>query len=183
MLHQDIKPENILIDASHTLKIIDLGSTKIAGIEEIKKPLNQRDMVLGTVNYSAPEILNGNKGSIQGDLYSVGVIAYEMLTGYLPYGEEPTARKLLRTDYTPAKIHNPELPAWVDGALRKAVHKQPALRYELLSEFIYDLSNPNSAFIRDKPEPLIERNPVRFWQVLFFLSVALNIVLLYFLSR
>lgn len=183
MLHQDIKPENILIDDSATLKIIDLGSTKIAGIEEIKKPLSQRDRVLGTVNYSAPEILDGGKGSIQSDLYSVGVIAYEMLTGRLPYGEEPTVRKLQNTDYASARTHNPELPVWVDGALRKAVHKQTALRYELLSEFIYDLSNPNAAFTRIKPEPLIERNPVRFWQVLFFASIAVNIILIYFLSR
>ncbi|HEY3486865.1 MAG TPA: bifunctional protein-serine/threonine kinase/phosphatase [Gammaproteobacteria bacterium] len=183
MLHQDIKPENILIDDSGTVKIIDLGSTKIAGIDEIKKPLTQRDLALGTINYSAPEILGGNKGGMQSDLYSVGVIAYEMLTGHLPYGEEPTARKLQRTDYTPARAYNPDLPIWIDGALRKAVHKQPGLRYELLSEFIYDLSNPNATFIRDKPEPLIERNPIRFWQILFLASIVLNIVLLYLLSR
>ncbi len=183
MLHQDIKPENILIDDTNTVKIIDLGSTKIAGIEEINKPLDQRDQVLGTASYSAPEILNGGKGSVQSDLYSLGVIAYEMLTGSLPYGDEPTARKLQRADYTPAKEYNPALPAWVDGALRKAVHKQAERRYAVISEFIYDLSNPNPEFIRDRPEPLIERNPTRFWQVLFILSAALNIVLLYFLSR
>jgi serine/threonine protein kinase/serine/threonine protein phosphatase PrpC len=185
MLHQDIKPENILIDDNGTVKIIDFGSTKIAGIEEINKPLdqNQRDLVLGTVNYSAPEILHGGRGSVQSDLYSVGVITYEMLTGRLPYGNEPSARKLQRTDYASARESSPELPVWVDGALRKAVHKQTELRYTLLSEFIYDLSNPNPGFIRDKPEPLIERNPTRFWQILFLLSLALNIVLFYLLSR
>jgi serine/threonine protein kinase len=139
---------------------------------------------MSTVNYSAPEILAGSKGSLQSDLYSLGVIAYEMLSGgHLPYGDEPTARKLQRTDYTPARFHNPELPAWVEGALRKALHKQPGLRYELLSEFIYDLSNPNPRFIRDRPEPLLERNPIRFWQVFFFISAILNIILLYFLAR
>lgn len=183
MLHQDLKPENILIDDSGTVKIIDFGSTKIAGIEEINKPLGERDLVLGTVNYSAPEILNGGRGSVQSDLYSIGVIAYEMLTGRLPYGEEPTARKLQRADYASARAFNPDVPVWIDGALRKAVHKQPESRYAVLSEFIYDLSNPNSEFIRDKPEPLIERNPVRFWQLLFILSATLNIVLLYFLNR
>lgn len=183
MLHQDLKPENVLIDDKGTVKIIDFGSTKIAGIEEINKPLDQRELVLGTVNYSPPEILNGAKGSMQGDLYSVGVIAYEMLTGCLPYGDEPTARKLRHTDYTSARVYNPELPVWVDRALRKAVHKQSERRYSVISEFIYDLSNPNPEFIRDKPEPLIERNPTRFWQVLFILSLALNIVFLYFLSR
>lgn len=183
MLHQDIKPENILVDDDATVKIIDFGSTKISGIEEINKPLNQRDLVLGTVNYSAPEVRNGGRGSVQSDLYSVGVIAYEMLTGRLPYGDEPTVRKLQRADYVPAREFNPELPAWVDGALRKAVHKSTEHRYTVMSEFIYDLSNPNPEFIRDKAEPLIQRNPTRFWQALFILSVALNIVLLYLLSR
>jgi eukaryotic-like serine/threonine-protein kinase len=184
MLHRDIKPENILIGDDGTVKIIDFGSTKIAGIEEINKPLGAGDAVLGTVNYSAPEILDGGGGGAQSDLYSVGVIAYEMLTGgRLPYGEEASARRLRRADYNSARGFNTELPVWVDGALRKAVHGQTDRRYAVLSEFIYDLSNPNPELVRDRPEPLIERNPARFWQILFILSAVINIVLLYFLSR
>ena len=177
MLHQDIKPENILIGDHGIVRIIDFGSTKISGIEEINKPLSRRDEVLGTVNYSAPEIINGSPGTVRSDFYSVGVIAYEMLTGQLPYGDQPTARKLQRTDYASARLNNPELPIWVDGALRKILNKQPQQRYDALSEFVYDLSNPNQAFLKEKYEPLIERNPLRFWQLLFIISVIVNIAL------
>lgn len=182
MVHRDIKPENILIDRDGTVKVADFGSTRIAGIEEIARPAGGQDDAVGTVNYSAPELLDGAAGDVQSDIYSVGAIAYEMLTGRLPYGENPTPRRLRRIDYTPARVHNQDLPVWVDGALRKAVHKQPRQRYTVLSEFIGDLSNPNSEFTREYAEPLIERNPVRFWQLLFAVSMLGNIILLYLLA-
>ena len=182
MIHQDLKPENIMIDDHGTVKIIDFGSTKIAGIEEITTPLD-RQHLLGTRNYTAPEYLQGYVGNNISDLYSLGVIAYEMLTGRLPYGEkELTPRKLRRARYIPATRFNQDLPVWVDKALEKAVSIDRKRRYGLLSEFIHDLAHPNSIFQSSNAEPLIERNPLLVWKgIALFLFMA-NLFFLYLLA-
>lgn len=181
MIHQDLKPENIMIDDHGTVKIIDFGSTKIAGIEEISTPLNRQNM-LGTRNYTAPEYLQGYVGNNVSDIYSLGVVAYEMLTGKLPYGKkELTPRKLRRARYIPAVRYNQDLPVWVDKALEKAVSIDRKRRYSLLSEFIHDLAHPNSAFRSSSAEPLIERNPLLVWKGAALLMFALNLYFIYLL--
>ena len=166
MLHQDLRPENIMVDKAGTVKIIDFGSTRIAGVAEAAPALD-RDEVLGTVQYTAPECLAGAGSTAQSDLYSVGAIAYEMLTGVLPYGaamaQARTASRQRKVRYRPA---SPPLPVWIDGALRKAVHADPARRYAELSEFTFDLRHPNPEFVNAPAPSLIERNPLVFWQVL-----------------
>lgn len=165
MVHQDLKPENIMIDEHGVVKIIDFGSTKIAGIEEITTPL-ARDTILGTRNYTAPEYLKASAGSNRSDIFSLGVICYEMLCARLPYNRELSARNLTKAHYRPAPDCNPNVPGWVDAALRKAVSIKPEHRYSLLSEFIHDLSHPNLEFSRKRRPPLIERNPVAVWRTL-----------------
>ncbi|MGK2915778.1 MAG: protein kinase domain-containing protein [Porticoccaceae bacterium] len=183
MIHQDIKPENVMIDRHGTVKIIDFGSTKIAGIEEIASPI-QRLGLLGTKNYTAPEYLQGYAGSPRSDIFALGVIAYEMLTGQLPYGEKYDEGTLRRLEYTSARHWEPDLPMWIDKALEKAVAKQADNRYVEPSEFVYDLTNPNPAFLRQERQPLIERYPVGFWRGVALISVLLNLVLaLFLLSR
>jgi serine/threonine protein phosphatase PrpC len=183
MVHQDLKPENIMIDRNGTLKIIDFGSTRIAGIEEITTPL-ARNNLLGTRNYTAPEYLQGLPGNNVADIYSLGVIAYELLTGQLPYGrQELTARKLRRARYIPAVQVNPALPHWVDRALEKAVLIERGRRYALLSEFVHDLSYPNPAFAARRSEPLLERNPLLVWKGIAALLFALNLLWLYLASH
>jgi serine/threonine protein phosphatase PrpC len=171
MLHQDVKPENIMIDNHGTIKIIDFGSTKIAGLEEISTPI-ERINLLGTKNYTAPEYLQGHPGSPRSDLFSLGVITYEMLTGHLPYAESQMEKASHRLNYTSACHYNPALPVWVDCALKKAVHPNPTRRYESMSEFLYDLSHPN-------PFPLRERNPVAFWRRTTIILFIFNMILLY----
>jgi aminoglycoside phosphotransferase len=87
MLHQDLRPDNIMIDHTGTVKIIDFGSTKVAGIEEITTTL-ERSNLLGTAQYTAPEYFLGAGGSPCSDIFSLGVITYQMLTGKLPYGAQ-----------------------------------------------------------------------------------------------
>jgi eukaryotic-like serine/threonine-protein kinase len=183
MVHQDLKPENIMIDRYGTVKIIDFGSTKIAGIEEIATPLDQQNL-LGTRNYSAPEYLQGYSGNNVSDIYSLGVIAYEMLTGHLPYGDrELTPRRLRRVRYIPARLHNPDIPLWVDKALEKAVCLARNRRYGALSEFVHDLTIPNPAFLREEIESLLERNPLLVWKGIALLLLLVNLCLLYRLAH
>ena len=181
MIHQDLKPENILIDKNGTVKIVDFGSTRIAGIEEITTPI-ERLSLLGTENYTAPEYLQGYKGSNRSDLYSLGVITYEMLTGHLPYGPGATKKAITQLHYISALKYNQQVPAWVDGALKKCVNPEPSRRYDALSEFLHDLSHPNPKFVREW-QPLIERNPLAFWRVLTFILALTNLILIYYLSK
>ncbi len=181
MIHLDLKPENILINNNDVLKIIDFGSTRVAGATEIRSTYSS-DTPQTTVDYGAPECLKG-QCSNRSDIYSLGVIAYELLTGALPYGEhdKPVAAHKLR--YTPASQHNPNIQYWVDAALRKALNTDPSKRYDTLSEFLYDLSHPNPAFTQVSNQPLIERNPLGFWKGLSALLLFCNLILLYLLTH
>lgn len=167
MVHQDLRPDNVMIDATGTVKLIDFGSTRVAGLVELAAS-EPRDGPLGTAQYSAPECLLGEHATARSDIFSLGVVAYEMLTGRLPYGTRvATARSKLdhlRLRYTSVLNYNPELPAWIDEPLRKALHPDPNKRYEALSELVFDLRRPRHAYAMRPRAPLIERNPVLFWQ-------------------
>lgn len=186
MLHQDLKPENIMIDRSGTVKIIDFGSVKIAGISEITPLDRQEDNVLGTLNYTAPEYHLGQRGTVKSDLFSLGVITYEMINRALPFGgdipEKPNKINLSKLVYVPSFQKNAMVPAWIDGALKKATSIFPQGRYDELSEFLYDLNNPNASFLSEADNiPLMERNPLVFWKGLSGLLLLVNTVLLYLL--
>ncbi len=182
MVHQDVKPENVMIDAHGTIKVIDFGSAKIAGIDEIQNP-TVSDVAMATINYAPPEYFLGHPGSNRSDGYAVGVIAYELLTGKLPYGGPLSPRTIKRVRYTSARQYDPYIPVWVDRALQKAVELNSRHRYETSSEFIYDLSHPNEKFLKSEPLPLIEREPVRFWQGISVILLLSNLVLLYVLNH
>jgi len=182
MIHQDLKPENILIDENGTLKIIDFGSTKIAGIDEISAPI-QYNNILGTINYTAPEYHIGNTGSNRSDIFSLGVIAYELLTGYLPYGKDLSAKNMLKLNYISIKRYNPEIPTWVDKAIEKAVSINQEQRFIRLSEFIYALNHADSRLVNTDYVPLLKRNPVRAWQAISTFLLVLNILLLYIMYK
>ena len=127
MLHQDLRPDNIMIDGTGTAKIIDFGSTRIAGIAD-DAPSRSR-LFWERSQYTAPEYFLGEGGSQRSDIFSLGVIAYQMLTGRLPYGAQvaktrtKSQQKKLR--YRSVLDDNRDIPAWIDGALRKAVHPDP----------------------------------------------------------
>jgi serine/threonine protein phosphatase PrpC len=182
MLHQDLRPNNIMIDTNGTLKIIDFGSVRVAGIAEIVSPQAQQQ-ILGTAQYTAPEYFLGEAGTSHSDMFSLGVIACQMLSGRLPYGtnvakagSRAAQRKLV---YQSVLDDECTIPAWVDGALRKAVHPNPVKRYSTLSEFVYDLRHPNQTFLRKHRAPLLERNPNLFWKGL---SLILLMIIVFLLS-
>lgn len=181
MLHQDLRPHNVMIDRSGTVKIIDFGSTRVAGLVEISTPL-ERSEVLGTLQYTAPEYFLGETGTTRSDIFSLGVIVYQMLSGRLPYGAEVSkarTRAAQRTlTYRSVLEDDREIPAWLDEVLRKATHPNPAKRYEELSEFMYDLRHPSQAYLNKKRPPLLERNPVGFWRTLCIILLIVIVALL-----
>ena len=181
MVHGDLRPENVLIDASGTVQIIDFGATRVAGLVE---DTGRADDALpqGAVQYTAPECFLGHPPSPGSDLFALGVIAYQMLTGRLPYGGHAararTARLQRKLRYVSARHARPLLPAWVDGALRRATHPDPMRRYEVPSELLHDLRQPNPALGDTRRVPLIERDPLVFWKGLSLLLAVTVVVLL-----
>jgi len=181
MVHQDLKPDNIMIDGNGTVKILDFGATRVAGIAEIATPITQINL-LGAEQYAAPEYFLGENGTSRSDIFSLGVIAYQMLSGgKLPYGaavprtRTRAAQKKLR--YDSLLGDESEIPAWVDDAIRKAVAPDPFERYTELSEFVYDLHHPNQEFLNKTRPPFIERHPVMFWKAVSFVLLIAVIVL------
>ncbi len=180
MVHQDLKPDNIMIDTTGTVKIIDFGATRVAGLEEIDSPITQINL-LGTEQYAAPEYFLGESGSPRADLFSLGVIVYQMLSGKLPYGaavpRTRTRAAQKKLAYASVLHDEREIPAWVDDAIQKAVAVDPLERYEEISEFVYDLHHPNQAFLSRTRPPLIERHPVMFWKTVSFVLLLAVIML------
>jgi hypothetical protein len=179
MLHQDLRPANVMIDRAGTVKIIDLGSTRVAGVAESRG----EDLQLpGTVQYMAPEYFVGEMGTERSDLFSLGVIVYQMLSGRLPYGADvPMARSRAaqrRLMYRSVLDEKREIPRWIDDVLRKATQVDPLRRHAEPAEFAYGLRHPDPGWLARERPPLIERDPVRFWQgISALLLVALLIAL------
>lgn len=183
MLHQDLRPANIMIDTTGTVKIIDFGSTRVSGVAEASAAAGANE-ILGTAQYTAPEYFLGESGTPRSDIYSLGVIAYQMLTGRLPYGAEmaraKTRAQQRKVAYVTALDEQRELPVWLDAALRKAVHPDPGKRYDELSEFVYDLRTPNRNLVATQERtPLIQKNPLLFWKLCSFGLAVLALYLLY----
>jgi serine/threonine protein kinase/serine/threonine protein phosphatase PrpC len=183
ILHQDLKPDNIMIDSTGTVKIIDFGSARVAGIVEATVTIEQND-ILGTALYTAPEYFLGEAGSQRSDLYSLAVITYHMISREFPYGTQVSKSRTVaaqrRLTYNSVLNEEREIPAWVDETLKKALHPNPDKRYEALSEFLFDLRQPNKAFLNKTRPPLMDRNPVVFWQSI---SLILAIIIAALLIR
>jgi len=188
MLHQDLKPENIIISPEGKVKIIDFGSVKIAGIQEAR--VNSEDTeepILGTVNYSAPELYFGQPSDERSDLYSLAVITYELLNNALPFGKEMSVktsfRQFSQLKYIACIHQNTRVPNWMDGAIQKALSLDIKVRHEDVFEFLHDLNTPNPHFLNATATPLIERNPVLLWRMISIILLIINLILLYYLSR
>ena len=181
MLHCDLKPENIMIDQFGQIKLIDFGSARIAGIAELATPIsvvgNQ-----GTQGYTAPEVILEHRVSRLSDQFSLGVIVYEMFSSKLPYQEKLdkslTIKKLLKLSYGSVLQHNPHVPIWIDGAIHKACNLEESNRYEVLSEFLFDLEQPNSQFLLVTRAKQPINSILKKYRLFIALSFALNVFML-----
>ena len=190
VIHRDLKPENILIDPDGNIKLIDLGTAQIAGLDEIANVLeldqHHCDKPVGDIAYIAPEYLLGSPGSNQSDLFSLGCIVYEMLSAELPFNAIKSNRhyptRLEQWQYKSLNItqnnsgDTPSAPKWLDKVLQKATAPQAEQRYAALSEFITDLFTPSADILKTvHQQPLMERNPTRVWQLV---SAAFAIIIM-----
>lgn len=182
VLHQDLKPDNIIFDHQNNPVIIDFGACYIAGVEEIDAPFARED-ALGTADYSAPETRFRSAKTVKSDLFSLAVITYEMLTGQKPFGDEleklTDQRHCHRLKYRAIQHYNPMVPQWMDGAIRKALSILPDQRQQALSEFVYELQHPNRRYQSTQTQPLLERNPLIAWKTMAFVQWLLILFLLY----
>ncbi|MES2675920.1 MAG: bifunctional protein-serine/threonine kinase/phosphatase [Pseudomonadota bacterium] len=168
-LHQDIRPANIMLDRNGEIKLIDFGSCLVQGVAEIASPI-QRDNLLGTAEYSAPEHVLRGRCSEQSDIFSLAIVVFEMLTGEQPFkgklGHCRTPRAYLNTEYIPVYEINPLVPFWIDAAIKKCLRYDPERRFGDVSEFLHELQQPNPKYKQQYRIMSMGKNPLRFWQYL-----------------
>lgn len=181
MVHRDVKPENVMITHQGEVKLIDFGTVLVNSLAETNS-LPEEQVALGSVHYIAPEYLLNNQSDHKSDMFSLGVVVYEMLSGHLPF------KAFKYQDYIPASYeewhyqsmleYRKELPQWLDLTLRKALQPNPVFRYDAFSEMVEDLSNPNQNMLRAaKDQPLLQRNPLLFYKLICLIQTAVIIAL------
>ena len=142
IVHRDLKPENIMVDANDNIKLIDFG---IAMKEDARRlTFVNVSSLLGTPDYISPEQVKGARGDQRSDIYSMGIIFYEMLTGRVPFvGPNPLAvmnERLLHEAKAPRDL-NPEIPPEIEEILYRALEREPRHRYATASEMMWDLEH------------------------------------------
>lgn len=140
IIHRDIKPQNVLVKDDGTVKITDFG----IAIANDNVQLTMNNAVMGSAHYLAPETAQGKEATPQVDIYSLGIVFYELLTGSVPFqGHTPTeiAVKHLREPMPFVRDYNPEIPQSVENIILKATAKNPADRYENAGLMLYDLEH------------------------------------------
>jgi serine/threonine protein phosphatase PrpC len=176
IIHRDIKPDNVILEGGGSLKLIDLGVVRVPGLEEFP-PEN----IPGTAAYMAPEMSEGEPGNEATDTYALGVTMYRAFTGEYPYGNADATSPPRRTRARRLSELRPDLPAWIEAALVRAITLEPTKRYRDMTEFASEMeAGPARAPTGlGRPLTLYERAPVRVWQgISALLALALLALLL-----
>jgi len=137
VVHRDIKPANIMVTKGQTVKVMDFGIAKMASSTK-----TQTNIVLGTPTYMSPEQIAGKKVDGRSDIFSLGVVLFEMLSGRPPFVADNLSALLFAIAHNPhpsMKVLRPDLPAAIQQVLNQALDKDPALRFRRASEFAHEL--------------------------------------------
>ena len=161
VVHRDIKPDNVILESEGSLKLIDFGVVRVPG-QEVSEPGD----IPGTPAYMAPEMFDGQPGNEATDIYALGVTIFRAFAGEFPFGNVDATSPPRRDRPTPLSALRPDLPAWVQAVLGRAIAADPAERFRDMSEFAIEMeAGPSRAPIAvQRPRTLYERHPVRFWQ-------------------
>jgi len=176
VVHRDLKPENIMVDDQDRIKLIDFGIAGQAGARRLT--FAKLSQVMGTPDYISPEQVKGKRGDARSDLYALGVMFYEMLTGKVPFrGPNPFAimnDRLLNNPIPPREI-NPEISPELQEIIYRAIERDPKNRYAKAREFAQDLQHPEQVGVEDRPElkDWQERRSPWFRRVLFYLMLVM----------
>jgi serine/threonine protein kinase len=177
VVHRDLKPENIML-AEDRIKIIDFGIAACAGARRLT--FGKLSQVMGSPDYISPEQVKNKRGDERSDLYAVGVILYEMLTGETPFhGVNPFAvmnARLVQAPRPPSEV-NPDIPSDLSAVVMRALERDPKQRYSSAQDFAWDLANPGQVR-RPAPEAsrqvdLRQQPPQRRRSLLSYLMLAL----------
>ncbi len=176
IIHRDIKPDNVILESEGSLKLIDLGVVRIPGLEDFPP-----EDIPGTPGYMAPEMFGGEPGNEATDIYALGVTLFRAFTGEFPYGNPDATSPPRRDRPKELSLLRPDLPAWLQAVLGRAIATDPAERFRDMIEFAVEMeAGPvrAPAAVR-RPLTLYERAPLRFWQGLAaLLGLALLLSLL-----
>jgi serine/threonine-protein kinase len=191
VVHRDLKPENIMVDPNDRIKLIDFG---IAGQEGARRlTFAKLSQVMGTPEYISPEQVKGKRGDGRSDIFALGVMLYEMLTGKAPFqGPNPFAimnDRLLNNPIPPREI-DPSISPQLQEIIYRAIERDPKNRYPNTAELARDLEHPEEVGVEDRPElrdwkqrrtPWVRK--VLFYIMLAMIPVVIFGLLLYFAKR
>jgi eukaryotic-like serine/threonine-protein kinase len=178
IVHRDIKPHNVLIDTEGRVRVTDFGIAR-AGVSD----MTETGSVMGTAQYLSPEQAQGRPVDARSDLYSTGIVLYELLTGRVPFdAESPVSVALMQVSEPPVPPMevNPEVPPALDAVTLRAMEKDPGRRYQDADEFIAALESARSAPMEILPPPPVvvdevveEEEPGRRWWAWLIALLAL----------
>jgi serine/threonine-protein kinase len=160
VVHRDLKPENILIQADGTVKLVDFGIALLQGARRLT--FRRLTTGFGTPDYMAPEQVQGDRGDARTDVYALGVMLYEMLTGEVPYqGDSPLAvmSQRVTTDAPLLRRKRPDLPPALEAVVWRALRREPAERYPSMAALEHDLTHLDAVEIPDYPADASGRAP------------------------